>query len=117
MKADKFKIYTTPDPEGPEQIAERVQRRREGFSGKIMRAFWRITGLEHLPPARKTLVFAAGAIGLGLVGLGIFTELPYSWLVTAALIILPLVFHKKEKDSETDTEAGDGPDTSSHREV
>lgn len=123
MEPDKAESHVTPEPEGPEQIAERMQRRREGFSGRIMRALWRMTGLEHLSPARKALVFAVGTVGLGLLGFGIFTELPYSWLITIVLIILPLVFHgeKEEEDSETDAntdaDTDSGSDTNTHREV
>ena len=91
-KADgKDESRMTPEPEGPEQIAEKVRRTREGVSGRIVRAVWRMTGLDNLSPARKTAVLAVGAAGLMLLGLGIFTELPYSWLITAVLVALPLI--------------------------
>jgi hypothetical protein len=96
METGKAKSRMMPEPEGPEQIAEKVRRTREGFFGRIVRVFWRMTGFDNLSPARKAAVFALGAAGLVLLGLGIFTELPYSWLITAALVALPLIFHKEK---------------------
>lgn len=69
----------SPEPEGPDRISEKIRRTREGYSGRIWRAFWRTTGLEELSSARKAAVLGVGAVGIVLLGLGVFTDLPYSW--------------------------------------
>lgn len=92
----------SPEPEGPDRISEKVRRTREGYSGRIWRAFWHATGFEELSPARKAAVLGVGAAGIMLLGLGVFTDLPYSWLITAALAILPILFHKKKEEPDED---------------
>lgn len=102
-KADgKDKSRVMQEPEGPDQVAEKVRRTREGFSGRIMRFLWRVTGLENLSPAKKIAVLAIGAAGLALLGLGLFTELSYSWLFTTVLLALPLIFQKETDEYEED---------------
>jgi hypothetical protein len=102
MKSGEEKSHTTPEPEGPEQIAEKVQRTRDGFSGRVWRAFWRMTGLENLSPGKRMIILLVGFAELGILGLGIFTDLSASWLITAALAIAPLVFHKTKKEKQDD---------------
>ncbi|MGF1473743.1 MAG: hypothetical protein ACFB50_18630 [Rubrobacteraceae bacterium] len=112
MKRDRAETRVTPDPEGPEQISERMQRAREGFFGRVRRTFWRVTGLQHLSPARRIPVLVLGAAGIGLIGLGLFTDLSYSWLLPAALGILPLLFHQKKEDAPEDGDAGSEAESS-----
>ena len=100
MKSGEGKSRTTPEPEGPEQIAEKVRKTRDGFSGQVWRAFWSMTGLENLSQGRRTIVLLVGLAELGILGLGIFTDLSLSWLITAALAIAPLVFHKTKKEKQ-----------------
>lgn len=109
MEPHRAESRRTPEPERPEQIAERVQRRREGFFGRLKRTFLRVAGLEDLSPERKTVVFVLGAAGLVLLGLGVFTGLSYSWLVTVALVLLPLVFHAEKEDEDDETGSDTGP--------
>ena len=82
-----------PAPEGPEEIAERVRRAREGLPTAARRRLARAFGLERLSPARQVLTLFAAAVEISLLGLGSLTGLPTSWLLTAALLVLPLLLH------------------------
>lgn len=59
-----------------------------------------MTGLENLSAGRRMIVLLVGLAELGILGLGIFTGLSASWLITAALAIAPLVFHKTKKEKQ-----------------
>ena len=89
-----------PEPEGPDQIAEKFQRAREGNFGKLKQAFWRMVGLENSSSGRRTLVALFGVLELGLLGISFFTALPSSWVIAVALGSLPLIFHKEKQEEE-----------------
>lgn len=106
MKPGNSGSRQTPEPEGPDRIAEKFQRTREGASGRLKRAFWRMVGLENSSSGRRTVIVLVGLVELVLLGVSFFTELPSSWVIAAALAILPLVFHKEKGEEE------DAPDSS-----
>ena len=89
-----------PAPEGPEEIAEKVRRAREGLPTAARRGLARLFGLEKLSPVRQVLTLFAAAVEISLLALGLFTDLPSSWLLTTALLVLPLLFHYVQKGGE-----------------
>lgn len=103
-------LRRTPEPEGPDQISEKVRRTREGLAGRLKRSLLEKLGLDGLSPKRLRIITLIALAEIGLLGLSFFTELPDSWLVTAALAILPIAFHQ-EKDDEVEPETEPGPET------
>lgn len=89
-----------PPPEGPDQIDARVARLRKGFWGHLRHRLWQATGLDDLTPRKKAVVLFVGTAETVLIGLGIFTDLPVSWLVTAGVGLLTLFIHGDNEDEE-----------------
>lgn len=79
---------------------------RSGRTGRLKRALLEKLGLDDLSPKRRRLVVLVVLAEFGLLGLGFFTELPSSWLVTAALAILPLAFHQEKEETGEETDPG-----------
>ena len=113
MGSETVEPRRTPEPEGPEQISERMRLTREGLSGRLKRVLQRALGLDNVSPRRSKVILLVALTEFGLLGLGFFTGLPSSWLITAALAILPFVFHQEDKFGENEV----GPDESSSRET
>lgn len=105
METDSKGINRAPEPEGPVPISERVQRAREGSFGRLKRAFWRVVGLENYTPGKRRLILLVGVVEIGLLITSFFTELPSSWVIAAALGIMPLILHREKKEEDaSDTE-------------
>ena len=102
--SDSAEPHRTPEPEGPDQISKRMQRTRDGLPGRLKKALLNALGLEDLSPKRSKIILLVALAEFGLLGLGFFTELPSSWLITAALAILSLVFHQEKEDEENEAE-------------
>ena len=116
MGSETVEPRRTPEPEGPEQISERMRRTREGPFGKLKRALSRVLGLDDVSPTRSRVIVLVALAESGLLGLGFLTDLPSSWLITAALAILPFVFHQEKEDgeSETNLDENSGRETREH---
>ena len=82
------------------EIAERVRRSREGLLTAARRRLARLFGLEKLSPARQVLTLFAVAVESSLLLLSLFTDLPSSWLLTTALLVLPFLLHYVQKGDE-----------------